>query len=153
MTDPVLLKNLIGDKGKTLSQIKSARANMINRPVIKKDDYEQAQGVAIFRNREHRETWEYCMANKVNFESWLKEYEIVVGELPDSELFSDPKSIMVDDEGNIEASVYDRAVTIKKGKKNCKICHNTKYAYLIRGIILKNNIPANLIKTPCWCSR
>lgn len=93
------------------------------------------------------------MANKINFEDWLKEYETIIGELPDSELFSDPKSITVDDRGDIEKSVYDRAVTIREGKKNCKICHNTKYAYLIQGIILTNNMPANLTKTPCWCSR
>jgi len=143
------LKNLLGDKSKTLSRIKGARDSFANRPVIKKAEYKQAQGVAVFKDWKHFETWEFCLKNKVTFEDWCAEFQSIMGYYPGDEYTEVPKSIILNNVGDIDKSVYDRAVT----RDGCKICFNTGRAYLIKGIIFYNGKPDNLVMTVCWCRR
>lgn len=148
-TDPAPLKNLLGGKGKVLSRIKTAREGFAKMTVVKKAEYKQSQGVAIFKNWIHMDIWAYCLGNNIKFEDWFAEYERITDKQPDPEWFSNPKSIMLNDKGDIDSSVYDRAVTGDR----CKICYNTGLAYLIKGIIFFNGKPDNLVLTTCWCRR
>ena len=148
-TGPESLKNLLGSKENVLKCIKQVRANYQNKPEIKKMARKQAQGIIIFMSKAQMQIWDYCMANNVNFETWMAEYIEIMGNAPDSKLFSNPRTVLLDHKNELPLSAVNEFIS----GDLCRICWNEGFAYLIMGPILLNGQPGNLVRTPCWCKR
>jgi len=110
----------------------------------------QPGAVVIWKSRIDMDRWLMMAHTKTATETWRQNESLISNKAtPMIEL---PSTIVLSQNGR-EESLTERQLSDLKAdsRESCRICHQTGVAYIVRGLLINNDIPQKLKARPCWC--
>ena len=140
--------------GNIPERIQKAAANFKLRKQKEIKPLPGAREFLIWQSQEAMEIWLFCSTNHVTQAEWITAYKKLFGKDPESRLFYEPSSHAIENNGSIPSIILDGYQSIINGKKNCRICWNSGFAYSPGGILLDERLLPGLLKRLiCWCRK
>ena len=159
MTDPQLLKNTLASTSFSINRIRKTRDIAIEAKdkhvIVYKPP--QAKMIALFKDRIHKEIWEFCQSTGTNLADYGDKYIEITNTAINPLYQNDPSKIDLDERGNVSDSIIAKFMRKRfdGGIKqiDCQLCWGSGFAQGIIGKISWEGQPQNMVRIDCWCKK